>query len=271
MAAGVYDLKIEQGATFYNEIQWLVENKEDPAKFVPVDITAYTIRCQIRHRANSPIVVKTVHTKKINAVNGVFAISLSPAETASILTAGAYWKEYELFAYDIEVESATGVERILNGKVFVSPNVTRDDSSSSGGDIPSGGGGTGGGTTEEPDKTLFFSETITTGEASAWLDSNKYTLPSNMTKLKVTASSSGGGMSIGCITNDDPWQETDDIATLDLSSGSASCVLNVSASSTIRPIFNYWSGSGTLIIRLEGSASINSQPAAGTIAPYAGK
>lgn len=299
MAAGVHDLRIEQGASFYNEVQWLVESKDNPNEFVPVDITAWEIRCQIRARANSPIIIKTVNVQKIDAINGIFAIYLNPVETTNIPTVGAYWKEYELFAYDIEAESGTGVERLLNGKVFVSPNVTRDASASSGGNIPGGidtpGGGTqtpGGGDDDnpggqtpggddnpggnpggstDPDPSAFFSETITTSEASAWLDTNKYTIPSNMTKLKVTATSSGGGMSIGCITNDEPWEETDDIVTLDLTSGSATTVLAVTAGSTIRPIFNYWSGVGTLTIRLEGSDSINAQSAAGTIAPYLGK
>ena len=292
MAAGVHDLRIEQGASFYNEVQWLVESKENPNEFVPVDITAWEIRCQIRARANSPIIIKTVNVQKIDAVNGIFAIYLNPMETKNIPTVGAYWKEYELFAYDIEAESGTGVERLLNGKVFVNPNVTRDASTSSGGNIPGGidtpggnetpsdennqGGQTPGGNdnpggSTDLDPSAFFSETITTSEVSAWLDTNKYAIPSNMTKLKVTATSSGGGMSIGCITNDEPWAETDDIVTLDLTSGSATTVLAVTAGSTIRPIFNYWSGSGTLTIRLEGSDSINAQSAAGTLAPYLGK
>lgn len=302
MAAGVHDLRIEQGASFYNEVQWLVKDKENPNEFVPVDITAWEIRCQIRARANSPIIVKTVNVQKIDAVNGIFAIYLNPVETANIPTVGEYWKEFELFAYDIEAESGTGVERLLNGKVFVSPNVTRDASTSPGGNIPGGidtpqtpgtstgggeqggntgdddnpGGSTGqnpGGTTggTEPDPSAFFSETVTSAEASAWIDTNTYAIPSNMTKMKVTATSSGGGMSIGYITNDEPWEETDDIITLDLTSGSATTVLAVTAGSTIRPIFNYWSGSGTLTIRLEGSDSINAQSAAGTIAPYLGK
>lgn len=297
MAAGVHDLHIEQGASFYNEVQWLVESKENPNEFVPVDITAWEIRCQIRARANSPIIIKTVNVQKIDAVNGIFAIYLNPVETTNIPTVGAYWKEYELFAYDIEAESGTGVERLLNGKVFVSPNVTRDASTSSSGNIPGGidtpGGGTetpGGGDDDDnpggqtpggddnppggstdPDPSAFFSETITTSEASAWLDTNKYTIPSNMTKLKVTATSSGGGISIGYIANDEPWEETDDIVTLDLTSGSATTILTVTAGSTIRPVFNYWSGVGTLTIRLEGSDNINAQPAAGTIAPYLGK
>lgn len=138
MAAGVHDLRIEQGASFYNEVQWLVESKDNPNEFVPVDITAWEIRCQIRARANSPIIIKTVNLQKIDAINGIFAIYLNPVETTNIPTVGAYWKEYELFAYDIEAESGTGVERLLNGKVFVSPNVTRDASASSGGNIPGG-------------------------------------------------------------------------------------------------------------------------------------
>ncbi len=286
MAAGIYDLRIEQGASFYNEIQWLVKDKENPNEFVPVDITAWDIRCQIRARANSSIIIKTVNVQKVDALNGIFAIYLNPVESANIPTVGAYWKEYELFFYDIEAESNTGVERLLNGKVFVSPNVTRDNTSSPGGNIPGGidppdsgdgddnenpGGSVNPDPTPEPDPNPFFSETVTTTETSAWLDSNKYTIPSNMTKMKITASSSGGGMSIGYISNDEPWEETDDIVTLDLTSGSATTVLAVTAGSTIRPIFNYWSGSGTLTIRLEGSDSINAQSAAGTIAPYLGK
>ena len=34
MVAGVHDLRIEQGASFYNEVQWLVESKDNPNEFV---------------------------------------------------------------------------------------------------------------------------------------------------------------------------------------------------------------------------------------------
>ena len=138
---------------------------------------------------------------------------------------------------------------------------------------------TGGGTvTPEPEPggdsgDTFFSETVTNAGASAWIDSNQYTIPANMTKMKITATAPSGGIEIGCITDDDPWTEVEAIASIDaLSNTETSVIVSVPANSKIRPIFNYWGGTadGTLTIKLEGSDSINTQSAAGTIQAYAG-
>lgn len=300
-----FDIYINQGATFYLGCQWVIRNSITK-KEKPVDLTGYIVRCQLRKAANSTAIVKEMTGTIENAQEGRFSISMSAEETSTLSATGKHWQDYDYLVYDVELVANNGlgeVERILNGIARVSPNVTRTENipetpgGSTGGDNDNPGGSTGGNTpgggdddnpggqtpggddnpggnpggSTDPDPSAFFTETITTSEASAWLDTNKYTIPSNMTKLKVTAISSGGGMSIGYITNDEPWEETDDIVTLDLTSGSATTVLAVTAGSTIRPIFNYWSGVGTLTIRLEGSNSINAQSAAGTIAPYLGK
>lgn len=283
-----YDIYINQGATFYLGCQWVIRNSITK-KEKPVDLTGYIVRCQLRKAANSTAIVKEMVGTIENAQEGRFSISMSAKETATLSATGKHWQDYDYLVYDVELVANEGmgeVERILNGIARVSPNVTRTENipetpgGSTGGQTPGGntGGNTGGqtpggstGDGTEPDPNAFFSETVTSTGASAWLDTNQYTIPSNMTKMKVTATSSGGGIGIGYITMDDPWAEVDDIVELDLSSGSATCILNVPAGSTIRPIFNYYGGSGTLNIRLEGSDSINSQSATGTIEAYLGK
>ena len=92
-----------------------------------------------------------------------------------------------------------------------------------------------------------------------------------MTKMKITATAPSGGIEIGCITDDDPWTEVEAIASIDaLSNTETSVIVSVPANSKIRPIFNYWGGTADGTIKLEGSDSINTQSAAGTIQAYAG-
>lgn len=282
MPAGIYDIEIDQGASFYLEGQWLVESKNDPNKLVPVDITSYKISCHFRRKANSNILIKDVNTKIVDGPNGIFAIYLNPIETADLPTDGPSYKEKEILVYDVEAETATGsVERLLNGYVKVSPNVTRITSSggstigggSTGGENQGGtsNGGNGGNTNDIG--TLIFNETITSTGDSAWIDNKQFNIPTNISKLKITATAPSGSLEIGCVTMDDPWNEEDAIVILsDITDSGVSCIVNVSEGKKIRPIFNYYSGTvdGTLTIKLQGSTNINNMSATGTLSEYLG-
>lgn len=131
---------------------------------------------------------------------------------------------------------------------------------------------TGGGGTNPPTDETFFSETVTSTGASAWLDSNQYNIPSAMTKMRITAIATSGDVEIRCVTNDEPWTETETIVKLTCSSTGANTVVDVPAGKVIRPIFNYYNGAsdGTLTIKLEGSENINKQASTGTLSEYTG-
>lgn len=140
-------------------------------------------------------------------------------------------------------------------------------------DVIIDGGGSSGGSDAGGEENAFLNETITRTGASAWLDSNKYTIPAGMTKLKISATATGGGsVEVRTVTMDEPWTETSTVVKLESLAAGASAVLNVTPNSTLRPIFNYYGGTedSVLTITLEGSSTINDMDAMGTLEAYIG-
>lgn len=116
MPAAVYDLFIEQGATFVKTITW-----KDSAGD-PVNLTGYTARMQFRSSVNSSTVLATATTENgritLGGAAGTIDIEFDEAYTTSFQFVSA--------VYDLELESATGfVTRLLEGGVEVSKEVTR--------------------------------------------------------------------------------------------------------------------------------------------------
>jgi hypothetical protein len=115
MAAGTYNLTIEQGATFRLLVEWLDGSN-------PVDLTDFSARMQIRPYAASDEVFITLDTGSNGGItiesDWVILIEI-PAEDTALLD------EY-CGVYDLELESLTGVvTRLLQGSVTISPEVTR--------------------------------------------------------------------------------------------------------------------------------------------------
>lgn len=125
--AKVCTLCIEQGTSFYKEFQWLIKNTD--GKFTPVNITDYHVRCQIRYRASSNIVMQNVPGKIINGTQGTFAIMLNPTQTSNLPTSGKSYKDREIYVFDIELVAAglKNIYRIVNGFIKVSPEVTKNE------------------------------------------------------------------------------------------------------------------------------------------------
>ena len=116
MAAGYYDLYIEQGATFYQEVVW-----KDSAGEV-IDLTDYTARMQIRKtkQATTPLISLTTENDRITieAAEGKVILEIAATDTA----------EFSQFCgvYDLELISSTGfVTRLMEGAVTISREVTR--------------------------------------------------------------------------------------------------------------------------------------------------
>lgn len=126
MRAGTYNFTCEQGATFTR----LIELEEpdliaDPTgnTFVPINISGYTARMQIRRtlESSTPMISLTTENNRLvinpsDADNQVL-ITLTDAETSTLTTSGVY---------DLEIESPDGVvSRVLQGDVTLSLEVTR--------------------------------------------------------------------------------------------------------------------------------------------------
>lgn len=115
MAATKYNLTIEQGATLIKQI-----TLKDAVTGVPRDLTGWTGRGMIRltYDDTVPYAVFTVIT---DGVGGNLSLNLTSVQTAAF--------EFESALYDVElVQNGTSpeiVERILQGNVFLSKEVTK--------------------------------------------------------------------------------------------------------------------------------------------------
>lgn len=119
MAAGDYDIYVEQGAD-WELIVTIYDNAGSP-----VDITGATAAMQIRDRPSGAIVAEPT-IEITDAENGEITLSLTATETAAISVMGATSREVASYVYDLKVTHAGGeVERVLNGAVNVSPEVTK--------------------------------------------------------------------------------------------------------------------------------------------------
>lgn len=116
MPAAVYDLFVEQGATFVKTITW-----KDSAG-VPVNLTGYTARMQFRPSVNSSTILASATTENgritLGGALGTVDIEFDADATAAF--------DFVSAVYDLELESASGfVTRLLEGGVEVSKEVTR--------------------------------------------------------------------------------------------------------------------------------------------------
>lgn len=121
MSAMVLNLNnIEQGA------DWSQVITLDPV----VDLTGYTGTCQIRSTASadSPVVASPTVTLDADPTLGKFTLALAAVDTSRIPV--TYTTAYSVLTpYQYDVKMTHGVSgavlRVLNGRVSVSPQVTR--------------------------------------------------------------------------------------------------------------------------------------------------
>jgi hypothetical protein len=117
MAAGVYNTVIEKGATF----ELTVTYKD--ATGAAVDLSTWSVRMQVRETPSSGTTILTSEGGSPTIVltknsSGVISATVSAANTAALTPATAF--------YDIEAQSAAGVvRRVLQGRIIISPEVTR--------------------------------------------------------------------------------------------------------------------------------------------------
>lgn len=121
MPAHKHKLKIEQGATFSDEVVW--RTGATPASITPVDLTGCKARAQVRSDIDSSDVLLEMTTENgrivLGGVSGGIHITIDAATTAAF--------QWESGVYDLEILFPDGkVMRFLEGGVTVSREVTRD-------------------------------------------------------------------------------------------------------------------------------------------------
>ena len=111
MAAGTYNFTIEQGATFTR----LLTLKENASV---MNLTGYSAASQFRASHDTNTVAGTITANVTNASAGQVTLSMSSSATGSA--------EEGIYVYDVEITASSGaVTRILQGKVTLTPQVTR--------------------------------------------------------------------------------------------------------------------------------------------------
>jgi hypothetical protein len=123
MPAVKKDLYIEQGTTYRLSVQWATPNPVASKPPDPVNLTGYTARLQIRKAQQTPVLVDaTTETGEIEVLGtlGTLLVTLSATQTTNL--------NMRTLKYDLEVESPDGeVDRLLEGAVTVSANITQDE------------------------------------------------------------------------------------------------------------------------------------------------
>ena len=112
MAAGVYDITVEQGATFEMELTW----KDSTG--ASVVLTGYSARMKARRTYTDTTVLfsLTSGSEIVLTSPGSIRVTIAASATAAY-TPGAY-------VYDLEMVNGSTVYRLVQGKCTVSPEVT---------------------------------------------------------------------------------------------------------------------------------------------------
>ena len=111
MAAGVYNISIEQGSTW--ELRMEIDSQADTDK----NMTGYTVASKIgkSYYDTSPV---SMYFQYIVQSSGIFKILLTAAQTAALDPAHEY-------VYDVEITDSAGVvTRMIQGRATISPGIT---------------------------------------------------------------------------------------------------------------------------------------------------
>lgn len=125
MPAATLDITLEQGATFSKTITVY----DDASPPVPINLTGYQVRAQIRKKPKSDDIIATFDTE-IDEDPETGRITWSLAATVSDeinVDRTSTFDPLEYF-YDLELEAPSGfVTRLLQGYAYIVPNVTREE------------------------------------------------------------------------------------------------------------------------------------------------
>jgi len=111
--AAEYDLKIDQGATFYKKLTWSNGDRE------PIDLSGYTAKMEIKGvlRGKTVLTLTTVDETIKLFSNGVIEIFMSAEQTKLLNN-----KE---FLYDLFLSDPSGrIINLIGGKVICNLSVT---------------------------------------------------------------------------------------------------------------------------------------------------
>lgn len=111
---------IEIGATFSYQLIWQKEQPADSGIFLPVDLTGYTAKMQIRKSPGAPVILEISSTNgrlTFDRPNGLINLVV-PASVTAALPAGIY-------KYDLDLTDQNGfVTRFIYGNFEIIGTIT---------------------------------------------------------------------------------------------------------------------------------------------------
>lgn len=114
MSAATTNLVIDQGAT------WNITFTYKNASGNPINLTGYTAALQLRTSYDASSAALSLSSGSgivLGGTDGTIAVTASATQTGQ-LTAGEY-------VYDLEITSSSIVTRLVQGRITVTPQVTR--------------------------------------------------------------------------------------------------------------------------------------------------
>lgn len=112
--ASEVNFTLDQGSTFTMNVVY------KDSEGTPVDLTSYTARSQARENIDSETTLWNLVSPSNITLSNVGQITL----TVSATTTAAYTPNKTYF-YDLEILNGSTVIRLLQGQIYVSPEVTR--------------------------------------------------------------------------------------------------------------------------------------------------
>jgi hypothetical protein len=122
MAAGQYNFTLEQGATLKKQFTY----KDSAGN--PVDLNTYSARMQIRASigSNTPIADLDTGIKGGLRILAATGSSVSGTIELHIHADSSSLYTFDQAVYDLEIQSGDTVTRLLQGRIKLSKEVTRD-------------------------------------------------------------------------------------------------------------------------------------------------
>jgi len=117
--AGIYDLQIDQGATFSQGFAW----QDGVGR--GINLNGYTGSCVIRRSAQDATVLATASVVITDALNGRFMVMMDFTDTAGISVDGTSCYDKLQYVFDVYFTNGVSRYRVVNGYAYVSPQVTR--------------------------------------------------------------------------------------------------------------------------------------------------
>ncbi len=113
MASGKYNLNIEQGSVFGVRFTW----ESEPG--VPVDLTDFTAQIQFREEADGDVLYDSEIGGKIllGGEAGTIDFTLTTLQTTGF--------DFDNALYDLEMTKQGSTTRLLEGRVYLSKEITK--------------------------------------------------------------------------------------------------------------------------------------------------